>query len=162
MGRDTRTYNQEAVGPPAPGATHWILLQTGFSPFYLFHAREARVPSSFTKELPDAPFYAMDEYVLRLKHNIQQSCAKAREHLISRKEAYKRNYDKSVNPKIFRVGDDVQLLNDFVRQGRSKKLGLQWLGPYEVIEKLGDRNYRIKMGRTSKVVHGDKLKSYFD
>lgn len=135
---------------------------TGYTPFFLFHAREANVPSSFSRDVPPAPFYAMDEYVQRLKHNIQQSNAIAREHLISRKEIYKTQYDKSVNEQVFKVGDDVQLLNDFVRQGRSKKLGPQWLGPYEISEVIGDRNYRIKMGRKTKVVHADKLKSYYE
>lgn len=135
---------------------------TGFTPFFLFHAREANAPSSFERNVPAAPFYATDEYVQRLKHNIQQSNAIAREHLINRKESYKKQYDKSVNEQVFKAGDEVQLLNDFVRQGRSKKLGPQWLGPYEVTEALGDRNYRIKMGRKCKIVHADKLKLYYD
>lgn len=135
---------------------------TGFTPFFLFHGREPNVPSSFYKQISPRPLYALDEYVPRLLHNIQQTNAIAREHLIHRKEVYKKQYDKHTNVQFFDVGDEVQLFNDFARQGRSKKLGPQWLGPYEVTEKLGDKNYRIKMGRTTKVVHADKLKKYYE
>lgn len=107
-------------------------------------------------------FYSYDDDVQRLRHNLKEAFEFARKNLELAKEKNKKIFDKTLNPKEFKVGDQVQLLNETVRQGRSKKLGPQWLGPYVVLEKFGDVNYKIKMGRATKIVHANKLKSYYD
>lgn len=70
--------------------------------------------------------------------------------------------DRNVNEKRFKVGEQVQLLNEAVRQGRSKNLGPQWLGPFVVIEVFSGLSYKIKKGRTTKTVHENRIKSYYD
>lgn len=135
---------------------------TNYTPFELFYGRKVNVPSSLTKADEHGKFYSYDEYVDRLKHNMRQSFAIARKNLELSKEKNKRSFDKSLNPKEFRIGEQVQLLIEAVRQGRSKKLGPQWSGPYVVLEKFGDVNYKIKMGRTTKIVHANKLKNYYE
>jgi len=47
--------------------------------------------------------------------------------------------------KTFRIGDKILLQDETLRRGRSKKLEASWTGPYRVIEKLSDVNYKIQM-----------------
>lgn len=62
----------------------------------------------------------------------------------------------------FKVGALVQLLSKSVRQGRSRYLGEQWLGPYIFLENISEGTCKIKLGRTTKIVNSFELKSYFD
>lgn len=77
------------------------------------------------------------------------------------KETQKVRFDKRSNPVVFQVGDQVQLLVEAARQGRSKKLGPQWTGRYTIVDKIGEVDFKIKMGRAEKIVHGNKLKHYY-
>lgn len=136
---------------------------TKFSPFELFTGRKPNIPSSFEKKSTEhEKFYAYDDFVQKYKHNMRETFDIAKRNLELVKAQNKKMYDKSINPKTFSVGDLVQLLNETVREGRSKKLGPQWLGPYVIIEKLGDLNYKIKLGRATKLVHANKLKHYYE
>ncbi len=76
------------------------------------------------------------------------------------KEKTKEQFDKQTKVKSFKVGDTVFLRNQNTRPGRVKKLEQLWNGPYKVIEKISEVNYRIKKGRYEHVVHAYRLK-YF-
>lgn len=65
---------------------------------------------------------------------------------------------KKAKPKNFKIDDRVWLRNLATRVGRSGPMGPQWLGPYKILEKIGEVNYRIKIGRKEDVVHADRLK----
>lgn len=134
---------------------------TKFTPFELMTGRRALMPSSFVNNEPRKPFFSYDDYVATLKHNLQEVFRIARENMINAKIKSKASYDKNSNEVVFKIGDYVQLLNETVRQGRSAKLGPQWLGPYVVVDLSGERNVSIKKGRSTKLVHMDKLKHYF-
>lgn len=68
-------------------------------------------------------------------------------------------YNRKARPKNIKVGDKVLLL----LPTDSKKLLLHWKGPFEVIELVGDVDYKIKFP-TSKVMtfHANMLKKYFE
>lgn len=61
----------------------------------------------------------------------------------------------------FKVGDKVWLNADKVQVYQaSRKLGPKQLGPYEITEKLGDRDYRLKLPAALKIhdiFHVDRL-----
>lgn len=135
---------------------------TKHTPFEILHGFKANIPSSIAKEPRNAPLYNVDDYVNTLKHNLQNSYDIVRRNLVKGKEKNKTYYDRSTNLVVFQVGEQVQLLNENARQGRSKKLGPQWNGPYTVVRKVSEANYEIAKGRKSLIVHGDKLKSYYD
>ena len=65
---------------------------------------------------------------------------------------------KTIDHKVFKVGSLVQLLGKSVRQGRSKKMGEQWLGPYVVLENLPDGTCKIRLGRKQRIVDSADLK----
>ena len=58
------------------------------------------------------------------------------------------------------MGEQVWLYNPAVKQGVSKKLSCLWRGPYTVIDRVGDVNYRIQLiGSTQTLlVHRNRLK----
>lgn len=140
-----------------------IHLSTKFQPFELTLGRKVNIPWSFiSNKGKDNPFYAHGDYVAELKRNLNAIFEVAKENLKLAKEKQKLQVDKKLKVVDFNIGDQVQLLNETVRQGRSRKLGPQWNGPYTIVDKIGDVNYSIKMGRKSKIVHGNKLKHYYD
>ncbi|KAL9967721.1 hypothetical protein ACROYT_G026010 [Oculina patagonica] len=85
-----------------------------------------------------------------------------RRHLGRAAERLKRNYDKRVSNKPYRVGDSVCFHNIRRKKGRNPKLDFPWEGPYLVVTVLSDVTYRIQKSRRAKpkVIHADRLKPY--
>jgi len=69
---------------------------------------------------------------------------------------------KDINLKTFKIGDKILLQDETLRQGRSKKLDAQWTGPYRIVEKISDVNYKIQMKRKTICVHANRLKSFVE
>lgn len=134
----------------------------GYSPFELMFGRNANISSNIGTVKEREPFYSFDDFVATTRHNMKQCFEVAREKLDLTKVKNKIIYDKKLNMKDFHVGEQVLMLSEGSRQGRSKAFGPRWLGPYTVLEKIGDVNFRIKKSRTKVIVHGDKLKTYHD
>ena len=55
-----------------------------------------------------------------------------------------------------KVGDKVLLL----LPRKVNKLQLHWRGPYQVLEKVHDNNYRIKIGKKTRTYHVNMLKKF--
>ena len=62
---------------------------------------------------------------------------------LEKNNSSRRSYQK-VHGLPFCIGDLVWLYVPAVKKGRSKKLHLPWDGPYTVIKRLTDVNYRIQ------------------
>jgi hypothetical protein len=131
---------------------------TGYTPFELVYGFQSTLPSAL-QETPSLQ-YCYDDFVLELKGRLQTAHAVAREKLLAAKQKSKTYYDTKVNEIQIKEGDKVLLYDETVRRGRSKKLGNQWIGPYEVakIEKV---NAIIKKGRRSQKVHVNRLKPFY-
>ena len=54
-----------------------------------------------------------------------------------------REYDKKASARELNVGDVVRWYRPAVEVGRSAKLARQWVGPYQVIERIGKVNYLL-------------------
>ena len=52
------------------------------------------------------------------------------------------------------------LFDETVRRGRSKKISLQYVGPYEVLAIKGV-NVAIKRGRTTPKVHVNRIRPFY-
>lgn len=135
---------------------------TKFTPFEILYGFKVNVPSSIDRAPSNEPLYNVDDYVLRLRHNLQNIYQTVRNNLIQNKEKNKRIYDRKTKNVSFSVGEKVQLLVENFKEGRSRKLQPKWCGPYTILEVVGETDYKIQMGRSKKVVHGNKLKSYYD
>ena len=132
---------------------------SGFTPYEVMFGRKAEMPSALKQK--NKPFYAYDDYVSELREKMRKTNQIAGENLIENKEKRKEIYDKNAKEPTFKVGDMVLLKSETVRQGRSKKLGPAMLGPYEVLEKISDVNFKIKMGRKEYVVHSNRINHFY-
>ena len=101
------------------------------------------------------------DYAENLKKGLQRAYQLVRERLGAVHERRKAYYDRQVHGEPFQKNEFVWLHSPMVPQGQSKKLHHAWTGPYRVMEKLSDRDYKVehvKGGRPPVVVHFDGLK----
>ena len=138
-----------------------VQTSTGYTPFYLMFGRQAKLPVDLMYGMDNTPDVELPEYVGNLKRTLQKAYEVAREHIGEKQQFQKELYNQKVHGLPFCVGDLVWLYSPAVTKGRSKKLHLPWDGPYRVIKRLSDANYRIQatMGRRRRlVVHFNRLK----
>ena len=133
---------------------------TGYTPFYLMFGRQARLPIDivYGTKVRQAP---ASEYASLTKQALEEAYGLVRKKLQTAHEIQKAYYDKKVHGKSFAEGDLVWLFSPAVPRGQSKKLHHPWSGPYRIIEKMSECDYKIKKltGRkTVRVVHFNRLK----
>ena len=109
---------------------------TGFSPFYLCHGIEPRLPGDQLPSLPPKAFDINDEldvasYTAQELASLGQNRASALQKLRIQAEAMKSRYDNLIGVSDFSyaVGDVVKLRNH-----RQTKFDFPWLGPYVVVD----------------------------
>lgn len=126
---------------------------TKFTPYELVFGRLPRLPSVDPLREGDLlPTYKGYLYDLITRLNEIQKIAY--DNLVGSKFTSKKYYDKKVNKRNFRVGDFVFLLSG----PKPGKLGDQYTGPHKILEIINRNNFRIQIGKGSKVVHANRLK----
>ena len=133
---------------------------TGLSPFFLMFGRQVKLPvdliygSSKIEEVP------VQEYVQRLKEDLQRSYQLVRDRCVTEHKRQKAIYDEKVHGAPFNQGDLVWLHSPAVPRGLSRKLHCPWKGPFKVVERIGNSTYKIKgiRGTKTQIVHFDRLK----
>ena len=133
----------------------------GFSPFELIYGRTVRGPMSVMKELlvteeVEPEVKTTYEYVLDLKEKLQQTCELAQQELAKAQSRQRKYFNQKAKERSFRVGDKVLVL----LPTNQNKLLLQWKGPFEIIEKVRDNDYRIQMEGRTNLFHANMLKQY--
>ncbi|XP_070173431.1 uncharacterized protein [Littorina saxatilis] len=137
---------------------------TGFSPFELLYGRTVRGPMAilrdlWTKEGEDGKeAQTASEYVLNLRDRIEETCKIAREHLCEEAVRQKKHYDRGAKRRTFEAGDRALLLLPL----KKNKLEMAWRGPYVVEERVGECDYRIRIGPKQKLFHANMLKKYVE
>jgi hypothetical protein len=73
------------------------------------------------------------------------------------------DYDKKAKERKFEVNDKVHLFCPAKKPGKCQKFRSYWRGPYIIVQKLSDLNYKImdKKGKEF-VVHVNRLKKSYD
>ena len=136
---------------------------TKFTPNFLWHGRELRnTVGNLVPESIDAPPESYGAYAAKLKKTIQVAYDIARDHLHKGALKSKRYYDKKVHQIVYRPGDQI-LIKDHTKHGKgSKKYQNLYEGPYWVIDRLGDVNYRIQKDEhtAARVVHHNRMRRY--
>ncbi|KFY19162.1 hypothetical protein V493_08103, partial [Pseudogymnoascus sp. VKM F-4281 (FW-2241)] len=70
------------------------------------------------------------------------------------KEAQIRGYNKLHKPMQYTIGEKVWLSAKNIRTTQpSRKLGHRWLGPYEIIQRIGKQAYQLKLPLRYKAIH---------
>ena len=112
----------------------------------------------WTKEGIDNEVITTYQYVFDLRNRIEDTCNVARENLLTAQRKYKKHFDKSARLRTLDIGERalVMLPTDH------NKLLLRWKGPYQVVEKIGVCDYRIKIGNHNRLFHINMLKKYID
>nr|XP_054751019.1 uncharacterized protein LOC129256850 isoform X2 [Lytechinus pictus] len=134
----------------------------GYSPFELLYGRKVRGPIAILRELwtgeaDTAETKTTYQYVLDLKNRLDETCRNAHEELQKSSTRYERYYNRNAKHREFQVGDQVLLLLPTDRN----KLLLQWKGPFLVVDKVSDTDYRIDLSGKSKIFHINLLKKYY-
>jgi len=115
----------------------------GFTLFTLMYGRKVFGPmdilkSLWTKEGTSEEVRMTYQYVLDLKEKIAETCKLAAAESDKAAERTKFYYNKHAKKRSFVPGDRVVLL----LSTHSSKLLLAWKGPFEVVEKGNDPNYK--------------------
>ena len=100
------------------------------------------------------------EYVRKLRNTLTEAYEQVREHVGHQQERQQEIYNKKVHGKPHEPGVLVWLFNPAIPRGRARKFHRPWTGPYRVLTRLSDRNYRLKNvhNHQVKTVHFDRLK----
>ena len=82
------------------------------------------------------------------------------QHLRAQHLHNKKLHDKDSTAVPFCVGDRVWLYTPVVPKGKTKKFTSFWKGPYTIVDKTGEVNYKIQLigGTQTFVVHRNRLK----
>ena len=102
-----------------------------------------------------------NEHVAELGEIFNSSYNKVREKMDVAHERQREYYSQKVHGTPYQVGDRVWLHSTVTPKGKSKKLNHPWTGPYLVVKRLSDVNYRIQhqhIRNKRSVVHFDRLK----
>ena len=132
-----------------------------FSPFELLFGRKVRGPMDilrqlWTKEDISPEIKTTYQYVVDLKQRLSDTCELAHDMLSRSQSKYKTYYDRKARPRTLQEGEQVLILLPTDRN----KLLMQWRGPYTVVKKINEFDYRIKVNNKVKSFHINNLKKY--
>ncbi|XP_060062936.1 uncharacterized protein LOC132543450 [Ylistrum balloti] len=135
----------------------------GFSPFEMLYGRAVRGPMMIlkellTKEMPDDDIKTTYQYVIDLKERMEDTCQIALEHLKEAKVMQRKHFNRRAKARELKPGDKVLVL----LPTKANKLLMQWKGPFEVLEKVGQFDYRINQQGKEKTFHINLLKKYLE
>ncbi|PGH38096.1 MAG: hypothetical protein CRN43_17295, partial [Candidatus Nephrothrix sp. EaCA] len=132
----------------------------GFTPFELVYGRTTRGPMRILRELWTKEEVEEDirneyQYMLDLQEKISDTCRIAQEELEKNQRKSDKYYNRKARLRKFDIGDFVKVLLPL----KTNKMQMKWLGPFEVIDKIGVLDYRVKLddGRI-KTYHVNMLK----
>ncbi|XP_063970109.1 uncharacterized protein LOC135157653 [Lytechinus pictus] len=133
----------------------------GFSPFELLYGRTVRGPLMILKELwtgkqQNEELKSTYQYEVELKERLESTLKVAQQELRKSMERSSKYYNSKSRERRFQVGDQVLLL----LPTEHNKLLVQWKGPFTVVHKLSDQDYRLDINGKLKTFHANLLKRY--
>ena len=117
---------------------------TGFTPYFLEHGREMRLPVDLVATPIPEPGYSQTAFGKKLRTTLENAFQSARESLNTAHQRQKVGYDRWAREKEYRVGDLVWWYDRSTRKGRCQKFNCPWVGPWKIIKQVGDVVYRIQ------------------
>ena len=120
-------------------------LTTGFSPYELATGRRPVMPTAATWEArPEAKTHVA--FVDSMMEKMRDVSREVYQNTRRNQAVMKRNFDKRVHGEPLEVGDLVRVhYKGPAAKGVTTKLLSRWHGPYEVVEKIGDKTYVVMM-----------------
>ena len=135
---------------------------TKFTPNFLWHGRELRITVGNLVPMCVEEEKDYGTYAAKVRKLIQIAYDVTREHLYKSALQTKKNYDRKMHQIVHRPGDQILLKDHTKHEKGKKKYQPTYAGPYWVIDRLGDVNYRIQLDEHSaaKVVHHNRMRKY--
>lgn len=137
---------------------------TGMTPNLLMLGREVRLPVELMFGSCDTSeeISSYGEIVSALRDKMQLAHEVARKNLVAANKRQKEYYDARATFHKFNVGDLVWYASELSQLHLAPKLRNPYNGPFLIVRKLNDLNYRIQFNKkgTTRVVHYNKLKPY--
>ena len=136
---------------------------TGFSPFNLVYGQEARLPWDIVYgQAPNTPM-PHEHWVADRKKHMTKVFEMVKDLTSRRQLQQKRYFDSKQRGKFqtFVVGELVMYCDPAARK-KQGKLNKPWFGPYEVVGKISESLYKVKMQGGEKVVNTERLKKYYE
>ncbi|XP_063070441.1 uncharacterized protein LOC134461440 [Engraulis encrasicolus] len=135
---------------------------TGFSPFELLLSYRPRGLLDIAKEAwEEQPCKqrTIVEHVGAMKERMRVVYPIVREHMETAQRQQQASYNRPAQPREFKPGDRVLVLVPTVEC----KFLATWQGPYEVIERIGEVNYKVRQPdkrKTEQIYHINLLKKW--
>ena len=136
---------------------------TGATPFNLVHGQECQYPIDLFYPKPHDEIPTQDGFVEWLDEQFRDAHSSARELLGTNQRRQKDQYRKRVHGDPYATGDKVWVWAK--EKIKSKKFFLPWEGPYVILAKISEVNYKVaKMSNLTKVryLHFNLLKPYVE
>ena len=135
---------------------------TGFTPNRLTFGYEIRHSDAKIVPDPNREDQTYSEFVIRQRELKTEAFDIARDNIRQKALLQKKYYDRKSNLIHYRVGDPVWILISSKPEKGHKKLVPKYKGPFWIVDKLSDVNFRIAENEESKmrVIHHDRLKPY--
>ena len=136
---------------------------TGFSPFELTLGYNVRGPLFLLKEklldnCNDPEQLPITQYVLDMRNKIRQYLDMSNANEVVSKSKQKLYYDRTTRKRNYKLGDKVLLL----LPTSSNKLLAEWKGPFEVVRKLNNVDYVIRVFEKERMYHINMLKPFHE
>ena len=129
------------------------------SPYELLYGRAMRSPLDLMFEgWVDKDLWELDvtTYSELLLEKLEAMRDIQRERALDASVARKQHFDKKAVVRTLTVGERVLVR----RPGMSSKLDESWYGPFKVLEKLNEVNYKVECRKKKKVLHINNLKMF--
>ena len=119
---------------------------TGFTPYHLTFA----CPLQFLVDVMLgcvllATLRSYPQFIQDAHKQMTASCNIAQQHLWAQHLHNKKLHDKDTTAVPFSAGDRVWLYIPVVSKGKTKKFTAFWKGPYTIVDKMGEINYKIQL-----------------
>ncbi|CAF0881273.1 unnamed protein product [Brachionus calyciflorus] len=133
----------------------------GIRPFEIVYGRQPKLPIDLLFPTTNLDFnLTADAYASKVQTHLLKCYDLVEKHSQSKVNKFKFYADRHVRPASYVTGERVSLLNESKKKGISKKLSRKWSGPYTIIEKLNENNYKLRPEKPGKkkLVHVNRLK----
>jgi hypothetical protein len=138
---------------------------TKCTPFELVYGRIPKVPLDLLIEGVELDLELdPEQYAINVKTLLNNAFETVRSNRDFKVDQQKFYYDRKSRAANYNIGDLVLLKDVTVKPGTAAKFKKNWKGPYKVIEKVTDLDYKIKQVNKrgkSLIVHVNRLKTFY-
>ena len=132
------------------------------TPFEALFGRQARLPQIEENMLDRLTDPQANEKSKTITEHIRVYQEMAKINNKAAKEAMKINYDKTAGTRDFPLGTEILLKVKMRKKGRNPKLADKFYGPFVILEKISDVNYKIQelKNKRDQIVHVNRMKIF--